>query len=156
MLQFEIKKAEMKIGKRKGTTMFFAHQTSHYCLSTTALEYRIERMTSLTRADVRASIIALSTIIQEELSQGRSVDLGELGTFKIAATGKRVLTEKEVTLETIRRPHVRFYPKHPMRLAARNVAVEIMRPEKNPKLKPKKPKEGGGQGSSEGGGHVGI
>lgn len=156
MLQFEIKKAEMKIGKRKGTTMFFAHQTSHHCLSTTALEYRIERMTSLTRADVRASIIALSAIIQEELSQGRSVDLGELGTFKIAATGKRMLTEKEVTLETIRRPHVRFYPKHPMRLAARNVAVEIVRPEKNPKPKPKKPNEGGGQGSSEGGGHVGI
>ena len=150
MLQFEIKKAEMKIGKRKGTTMYFAHQTTHHCLTTTALEYRIERMTSLTRADVRAAIIALSAIVQEELSQGRSVDLGELGTFK------RMLTAKEVTPETIRRPHVRFYAKRPMRLAARSVALEIVHPEKASSAKPKKPKGGGGQGGSEGGGHVGA
>lgn len=156
MLQFEIKKAEMKIGKHKGTTMYFAHQTTHHCLTTTALEYRIERMTSLTRADVRATIIALSAIVQEELSQGRSVDLGELGTFKIAATGKRMLTAKEVTPETIRRPHVRFYAKRPMRLAARSVALEIVHPEKSSSAKPKKPKGGGSQGGSEGGGHVGA
>ena len=84
------------------------------------------------------------------------MDLGDLGTFKIAATGKRKLTAKEVTLETIRRPHVRFYAKRPMRLAARSVALEIVHPEKASSAKPKKPKGGGGQGGSEGGGHVGA
>ena len=113
-------------------------------------------MTTLISADVRAAIIALGANVQEELSQELSVDLGDLGTFKTDDTGKRKLTAKEVTLETIRRPHVRFYAKRPMRLAARSVALEIVHPEKASSAKPKKPKGGGGQSGSEGGGHVGA
>ena len=167
MIQFEVKKSVLKIGKHQGKTMYVARQVSHARLSADAVEERIERMTSLSRSDVRAAILAL--IIEEEIRTGRAVDLRELGTFKIVSTGRYQTEAKQVSTQTLRVPHVRFYPKKSMRLAARAVGLEILPAdpagkkksagEASPQGKPSS--EGSSQGGHSGGassgdGHLGI
>lgn len=138
MLRFEIKSTKMSIGKNKGTTLYYAKQKSHDRIQTNDLERRIERMTTLSRADVHAALIALSDVIHEELHLGRSVTLAELGTFKLMASAKRMPKAADVTAQTIRTPRVRFYPVDAIRLAARRVELSLEDPTKTPS-KPKKP-----------------
>ena len=153
MIQFEVKKSVLKIGKHQGKTMYVARQVSHARLSADAVEERIERMTSLSRSDVRAAILALR----------------ELGTFKIVSTGRYQAEAKQVSAQTLRVPHVRFYPKKSMRLAARAVGLEILPADPAGKKKPaggaspqgKPGSEGSSQGGHSGGassgdGHLGI
>jgi predicted histone-like DNA-binding protein len=45
-------------------------------------------------------------VIGKYLADGRDVDLGEFGEFKISISAKAVDTLEEVTAETIRRPRV--------------------------------------------------
>ena len=169
MIQFEVKKSVLKIGKHQGKTMYVARQVSHARLSADAVEERIERMTSLSRSDVRAAILALSLIIEEEIRTGRAVDLRELGTFKIVSTGRYQTEAKQVSAQTLRVPHVRFYPKKSMRLAARAVGLEILPADPAGKKKSaggaspqgKPGSEGSSQGGHSGGpssgdGHLGI
>ena len=143
MLRFEIKSTKMSIGKNKGTTLYYAKQKSHDRIQTNDLERRIERMTTLSRADVHAALIALSDVIHEELHLGRSVTLAELGTFKLMASAKRMPKATDVTAQTIRTPRVRFYP----------VDLSLEDPTKTPS-KPKKPapKTPGGEHAHEGDG----
>ena len=108
MLHFEIKPTTMKVGKNKGSTLYYAKQRTHDRIRTSDLERRIERMTTLSRADIHAALIALSDVINEELRLGRSVSLAELGTFKLMASAKRMTKADEVTAQTIRTPRVRF------------------------------------------------
>ena len=94
MLRFEIKSTKMSIGKNKGTTLYYAKQKSHDRIQTNDLERRIERMTTLSRADVHAALIALSDVIHEELHLGRSVTLAELGTFKLRILQRSLLSPR--------------------------------------------------------------
>ena len=68
MLHFEIKPTTMKVGKNKGSTLYYAKQRTHDRIRTSDLERRIERMTTLSRADIHAALIALSDVINEELA----------------------------------------------------------------------------------------
>lgn len=158
MIQFQVKKSVLKIGKQKGQTMYVARQVSHDRLTPDAVEARIERMTTLSRADVRAAILALSVIIEEEIKLGRAVDLRELGTFKIVASARYQTDAKQVNALTLRTPHVRFYPKLSMRQAAREVELEVVHPEKPVRKRPgsglppkEKEQSGGGPGKSQSG-----
>ena len=137
MLHFEIKPTTMKVGKNKGSTLYYAKQRTHDRIRTSDLERRIERMT------------ALSDVINEELRLGRSVSLAELGTFKLMASAKRMTKADEVTAQTIRTPRVRFYPVDAIRLAAKQVEITV----DDAKGQPIKPKQPGGTAP---GGGVGI
>ena len=149
MLHFEIKPTTMKVGKNKGSTLYYAKQRTHDSIRTSDLERRIERMTTLSRADIHAALIALSDVINEELRLGRSVSLAELGTFKLMASAKRMTKADEVTAQTIRTPRVRFYPVDAIRLAAKQVEITV----DDAKGQPIKPKQPGGTAP---GGGVGI
>lgn len=76
-----------------------------------------------------AAITALAEVVREEMLSGRSVDLADLGSFKVVANGKRVETEKEVTANTLKTPKIQFYPKQEMRNQAKAVQRMVMRPD---------------------------
>lgn len=138
MLQFTVKSAKMNVGKHKGQTMFYASQINQPKITTTQLEQRIVNMTALSRADIRAAITALAEVVREEMLAGRSIDLADLGSFKVISSGKRVPTEAEVTEETLKTPRIQFFPKQEMRLQARAVARAIVR-EHEKTTKPSQP-----------------
>ena len=102
MLLYNVKKEEMRIGKHKGKTMYYASPIAQDKITTKQLEDRIVNATALSRADVRSAITALAKIVREEMLSGRTVDLANLGSFKVVSNGKRVETEKAVTAETLK------------------------------------------------------
>ena len=86
------------------------------------MEGRITRTTGITRADLRAAVIALYDIVEEELSAGRAVDLADLGSFDATSIAHQV---------------VRFFPKKKMRLIAKNLSFEVLKEEHKPRPKKK-------------------
>ena len=58
MLLYNVKKEEMRIGKHKGKTMYYASPIAQDKITTKQLEDRIVNATALSRADVRSAITA--------------------------------------------------------------------------------------------------
>lgn len=144
MIHYEVKKREMKIGKHKGKTMFYAAPKEPVRLTTAMVEEQIVEKTSLARGDVRNAITSLAEVIRSALLLGGVVDLADLGTFKVEANGRMVATEAEVNASTIKTPRIRFYPKHEMRERAKNVGLSVDRPGKPSSVKSVEGREGDG------------
>ena len=134
MLLYNVKKEEMRIGKHKGKTMYYASPIAQDKITTKQLEDRIVNATALSRADVRSAITALAKIVREEMLSGRTVDLANLGSFKVVSNGKRA--EKAVTAETLKTPRIQFFPKLEMRNQAKNVQHVVIRESEAGSAKP--------------------
>lgn len=111
----------MLIGKNKGKTLYYAAPMAQDKITSKQVEDRIINATALSRADVRSAITALAEVVREEMLAGRAVDLADLGSFKVVSTGKRMLTKKEVTIETLKTPRIQFFPRMEMRNQAKAV-----------------------------------
>ncbi|MBG6132519.1 putative histone-like DNA-binding protein [Aquimarina sp. EL_43] len=89
----------------------------HYALVVSSGVTDIDQLSQLvsdgstvTRADVYAVIVRLVTTIQNELSQGRTVRLGKLGSFSLGVNSEGVDTPEEVTPSLIKRTKIRYRP----------------------------------------------
>lgn len=100
----------MRIGKHKGKTMYYASPIAQDKITTKQLEDRIVNATALSRADVRSAITALAKIVREEMLSGRTVDLANLGSFKVVSNGKRVETEKPLPPKLSKHHAFSFFP----------------------------------------------
>ena len=106
--------------------MYFASPIEQDKITTEQVEERIVNRTALSRADIRAAITVLAEIVQEELQAGRSVDLADLGTIKVVSNGKYKEAEKDVTEDSLKTPHVRFFPKKGMVERAKKVQRRVL------------------------------
>lgn len=145
MIEFEIKSKIQLIGKRKGQTVYFAQATAQQHLTSNMVIDRIVRETSLSAGDVSNALISLGAIVRDALLMGASVDLADLGSFRVMVTSKMIENEIDVCAETLKRPKIVFTPKMQMREAAKNVELSVDNPKR------KKKKEGKQPGGSEGG-----
>lgn len=163
-LRFKIAKRKLYLGKRKGQTVYYAIQEEHPHTSWDEVEGRITSSTGISRADLRAAVIALHDIVRVELKAGRSIDLADLGSFKATASGKMMDNFAAVSADTIQHASIRFYPKQKLWSITKELNFEVEKEEHHPSSKkkakkPSKPKgEGGGNPPSGGGesGHVGA
>ena len=145
MIEFEVKSRKLNIGKRKGQTVYFASPKSNQHLTNKMVVDRIVRETSLSAGDVSNALISLGAIVQDALLLGSSVDLADLGSFRVVVPPKMIDKEIDVTAETLKSPKIVFTPKMQMRAAAKAVELSV----DNPKRKKKKDSKPGG---NEGGG----
>ena len=67
MIHFEVKSKKLNLGKRKGQTVFYAKRKHYDRVSLKEVENEIVYSTSLTHADVRAAISALSRFVLRAL-----------------------------------------------------------------------------------------
>lgn len=127
MLNYQVAPKKMTIGKKKGQTMYHAVPVPAPRLNLTQVEEEIVRRTSLSRGDVRNAVASLAEVVNSSLLSGITVDLGDLGTFKVEANGRMMTTEKEVNAASIKTPRIRHYPKHEMRRYAQSVPIAVLR-----------------------------
>lgn len=83
---------------------------------------QIVRETSLSEG-----VISLATVVREALRSELSVDLADLGSFRLIVLASMVDSEDEVTTETLKTPKIIFTPKRAMRDAAKSVELRIMK-----------------------------
>ncbi len=126
MLEFEIKQKVLNVGERKGQTVYYAQVKSQQKLTNKMLVDRIVRETSLSEGDVKNALISLSNVVCEALQLGMSVDLAELGSFRLTVPSKMMDTPEEVTVaDALKTPKITFTPKQKMRDAANGVELSI-------------------------------
>lgn len=102
---------------------------------------RIAFATTATRADVMAVITATIDYLMDDLKAGHSVNLGELGTFRIMINSKGAATAEDFTVDLIKSAHVRYFPSKKIKniyseltfkkVPARKVIVGVMNGDTN-------------------------
>lgn len=126
MLDFEVKSKVQPVGERKGQTVYYAQVKSQQKLTNKMLIERIVRETSLSEGDVKNALVSLSNIVCDALKMGMSVDLAELGSFRLVVPSKMMDTPEEVTVrDALKTPKIVFTPKQKMRDAANSVELSI-------------------------------
>ena len=139
MIEFEVKSRNLNIGKRKGQTVYFASPKSNQHLTNKMVVDRIVRETSLSAGDVSNALISLGAIVRDALLLGSSVDLADLGSFRVVVPPKMIDKEIDVTAETLKSPKIVFTPKMQMRAAAKAVELSVDNPKRKKKETMPKP-----------------
>ncbi|WP_130829971.1 HU family DNA-binding protein [Prevotella rectalis] len=137
MIEFEVKSKTQPIGKRKGQIVYYAQPVSQQHLTNKMVVDRIVRETSLSAGDVSNALISLGAIVRDALELGQSVDLADLGSFRIVVPAKMMDTEVEVTADSLKAPKIVFTPKAAMRNAAKSVELRVVKKKKGDNEKPK-------------------
>ncbi|MEJ8591356.1 HU family DNA-binding protein [Riemerella anatipestifer] len=70
----------------------------------------IEKISTVSGADIRAVLYALVDVMQTSLSEGRIVRLGELGSMRVSLSSEGKAKEEEVTSAAIKSAKVLFTP----------------------------------------------
>ena len=80
---------------------------------------------------MKNALISLSNVVCEAMQLGMSVDLAELGSFRVVVPSKMMDSAAEVTVkDALKTPKIVFTPKQKMRDAANSVELSIDRPKK--------------------------
>ena len=132
MIEFQVRSKKMTIGKNKGKTVYYAYPKAKQNLTNKMVIDRIVRETSLSAGDVSNALISLGAIVRDALLMGASVDLADLGSFRVMVTSKMI--ENEIV----------FTPKQQMREAAKNVELSVDNPKRKKKKEEGKQPGGGG------------
>lgn len=125
MLVYEVASRKINIGKDKGVVKYYAKPDKPKVLSRQGLEDQIVSKTMMSRGDVRNAITTLAETIEWALSEGLSVDLADLGAFKVEAHSRYVATEDAVHASILKTPRIRFFPKQRMLQAAKAVSLAV-------------------------------
>ncbi len=70
----------------------------------------IEKISTVSGADIRAVLYALVDVIDAKLSNGQIIRLGELGSLRVSFSSEPRDTEKEVNAACIKKSKVVFTP----------------------------------------------
>ena len=126
MIEFDVKSRVLTMGDRKGQTVYYAQPKMQQRMPVEEVKRRIVRETSLSEGDVNNAMISLRNVVCDGLRLGMSIDLGDLGTFRVVVPSKMMDSEEEVTAENaLKTPKIVFTPKQIMRDAAKEVEVMI-------------------------------
>lgn len=77
---------------------------------------RIEKESTMSSADIRGVLNALQNVVISELKQGRSVRLGDLGSFRLTLSCSQATTPEACTAANIKDVRVRFSQSAAMRV----------------------------------------
>ena len=70
----------------------------------------IEKISTVSEADIRAVLYALVDVMKDALADGQIVRIGELGSLRVSFSSEGKATEKEVTAASIKQAKVIFTP----------------------------------------------
>ena len=88
------------------------------------LSKMIAQMSTVSTADTMAVIESLLEIIPQSLSAGNIVELGALGSFRLAIKTEGSVTEAEVSVNNIKKITPRFTPSRELKEAVANTRFE--------------------------------
>lgn len=96
--------------KRSEPQKYYAIASDSEAVNTQQIASYIEKTTALSEADVKAAISAISNFIIDNLLDGKSINLDELGTFYTTLHSKGVLEKGAFSVDMIEGAKARFLP----------------------------------------------
>ncbi|MDO4702885.1 HU family DNA-binding protein [Tannerella sp.] len=109
-----------------GTKKFYASANVTGEKSLAGLTRDIEKISTVSGADIRAVLYALVDTMTGALSEGQVVRLGELGSLRVSISSEGKEKEKEVTPATIKQARVVFTPGKAIKDMLETVTYEKM------------------------------
>ena len=94
-----IKKSVAKIGPKAGQTIYYAQPAAQDSVTFHSLCKRIAEESALTSADVKGILDRLVNILSEELPNGKTVRIGELGSFRLSFGSKQLDDPKNFSVD---------------------------------------------------------
>lgn len=162
-MEFSLREKIMPIGKHKGKKVYYAEAHRPRVINFEEVISDISEMSSLTTGDVRNAIDRIAYYLRRELSAGNTIQLGQIGTFKLSVGSKYHEKPTEVSADTLKRPKLRIIPNSYLKSSANLLKVNVDNPYRRKKNKVEKaPNPDGGNESKpiEGGSsqppHTGI
>jgi predicted histone-like DNA-binding protein len=109
MLQYKIVKQRNALDRDK-KEMYYPRLTKRYKYTLRDIATHISDQSSLSKADIIAVLVSLEEVIPKMLKNGRTVSLGDLGSFSLQANAKTAPTEEEVSWRSFKGLKARFRP----------------------------------------------
>ncbi len=109
-----------------GTKKFYASANVTGEKSLAGLTRDIEKISTVSGADIRAVLYALVDTMTGSLAEGQVVRLGELGSLRVSISSEGKEKEKEVTPATIKQARVVFTPGKAIKEMLETVTYEKM------------------------------
>jgi len=110
--------------RREEPAKFFAKAQAAGIVTENDIASQIGYASSLTEGDVLNTLRCLIRVLNDNLSQGRIVKLGELGTFQLQVCSTGADTREEFTQANIRRAKFQFRPGYMIREMLNNLKYE--------------------------------
>ena len=89
---------------------YYALVKSEGRADTTALAKSINSISTVSSVDTAAVLEAFLTVVPDKLAEGRIVELGDFGTFRISVSSEGAAQAEEVTARSITDTRVIFTP----------------------------------------------
>ena len=106
-LKFSLKKKSRRNLKEEDK-LYYAIAKSDGVVNEKDIARRIEAMSSLSSIDIAATIEAFTRVMTDELSQGKTVKLGELGIFYLTLQSEGVKDTKDFNRDCIKKIKLHF------------------------------------------------
>lgn len=132
---------QYRIGKRKNNlnpseSLRYMMQAVHTGeIDSERLAYEISNESTLSQADVVAVLKALGQKVQFHLSEGRVVELDNLGRFKVGFKSESTTTIRELSPKKVKKFHINYQPSRALKKWLRGKPTLVKEPKS--KAKPK-------------------
>lgn len=93
-----------------GTKKFYASTQTVGNLDIEELTEQIERISTVSGADIRAVLYSIVDIVPKLLSDGNIVSIGDLGAFRVSISSEPSEKEEDVSAGNIRKGKILFRP----------------------------------------------
>ena len=93
-----------------GTKQFYARAVTQGEANISELTRSIEKISTVSGADIRAVLYALVDVIKDDLATGRIVRIGDLGSLRVSLSSEGRPTAEEVNASVIRNARFLFTP----------------------------------------------
>ena len=110
---------------RSGSVKFYPHISPTVPVLRKQVIQRIEKTCTLTSSDIKACLDALEDVIVDLLTQGCTVRLGDLGSFRPTLSAEGTTDPEECNASLIKRVRVKFCPSGTMNLRVAKGAVNF-------------------------------
>jgi predicted histone-like DNA-binding protein len=104
-----IKRGEPGV-KGGGTQKYYAQPVSQGERDLEQLTKSIEKISTVSGADIRAVLYAVVDVITDDLANGLIVRIGDLGSLRISFSSEGFATEKQVSSNAVKRTKIIFTP----------------------------------------------
>ena len=120
MLRYKIIKQRNALDENKAE-IFYPRLTQRQKCGFNELASHISDQTSLSKADIGATLRALEKAIPDLLKRGFTINLGDLGTFSLHASASTSPSESEVSARNFRKLNTRFRAGKVLKLLLKDV-----------------------------------
>lgn len=93
-----------------GTKKYYASVSSDGEMTLEDLTLRIEEMSTVSGADIRAVVYAMVSVMNSAMKEGKIVRLGELGSLRVSISSKAEDTAEDVSENSIKSVKAVFSP----------------------------------------------